>query len=388
MDARTLEEKLSHIEGGSLVREEIVAAIHQKNIDRVEEVLDVIANAKSISRASSALLLKSSLDTVEKEGRGQIDCVRVYDRMIKWAESNRRNLLKLDFKMRKAENLLAQKHYKECLELIAETAKVLKQADDKIGLVKLYYLESKVYYELKNLPRAKSSLTLSRSTSTFVYCPSHLQAKMDLLNGVYLADERDYNTAVSYIMEALEGFSLAQDAKMGVQCARYLILMKIMENKVRDAKVLLSHKLVAPHKKDQCIEMLGVIAACVGDRNLRECNDIIQKNLDTISQDRFLVSHLMFLCDNLIDSNILKIIEPYSNISVEYIGHTLGFDTPTIENRLRRMILDRRIIGTIDQETMCLNISTPLQTCRRAHGEVSEILSVLSDATQSISNAK
>ncbi|OAG28872.1 26S proteasome regulatory subunit N6 [Nematocida displodere] len=381
----TLEEKLTSIESRTMIKEAVSSALRESNIESVHAILDMIANTKKIAKATSAILLKEVLDILEREGIDKHQTISVLDRMIGWSEKNKRNLLKLDFKMRKADTLLALQEYKQCLSLIAETAKVLKQADDKIGLVKLYYLESKVYYELKNLPRAKSALTLSRSTSTLVYCPPFLQAKMDLLNGIYLADEKDYKTSTAYLLEALEGFSLSQNQEMVVQCARYLLLMRIMENKSGEARTLLTHKLISPHKKDKCLQILGSVNECVSDRNLRECNDIIQKNLHFISNDQFLMNHLVYLCDTLIDSNILKIIEPYSNISIEYIGKTLDFDVPTIENRLRRMILDERIKGTIDQESMCINITQTSSHGKCGQREMGEILSVLSEATVAIS---
>ncbi|KAI5187565.1 26S proteasome regulatory subunit N6 [Nematocida homosporus] len=370
------------------IRQEVSEAIHRNDAPYIQNTLHVIANSKDISKASAAIFLKNTLDLVEKEGLDKQEVIKLLDEMIAWAEQNKRKLLRLDFKMRKAETLLALKEYKECLALILETAKILKQEDDKLGLVKLYYLESKVYYELKNLPRAKSSLTQSKSTCTFVYCPPFLQAKIDLLNGVYLADERDYKTATSHILEALEGFSMVQNKEMAAQCARYLILMKIMENKTSEAKTLMGHKLVVPYQKDVCIEMLGKINECVAERNLKDCNEIIQTNIKSISHDQFLINHLVYLCDTLIDSNILKIIEPYSNVNVEYIGNQLGFDMPTIENRLRRMILDSRIDGTIDQETMCISIKRQVKGCHKEQAEMEDILNVLSEATNTISATK
>lgn len=383
-----LEDVLAQTNAVKIIRERVADAISKKNISSVENILDMIANTQKVSKASSAILLKSTLDILEQEGMHKKDTICLYDRMIEWATEKKRNLLKLDFKMRKAEALLALKEYKACLTLIAETAKILKQADDKIGLVKLYYIESKVYYELKNLERAKSALTLAKSTSTFVYCPSFLQAKIDILNGIYLADEKDYKTATSYILEALEGFSITNNREMAVQCVRYILLVKIMENKTKEILGLLTHKLVAPHKEDKCIEMLCSIAECVKEKNLSKCNEIIQKNIELISNDNFITSHLLCLCDSLLDENILKIIQPYSNINIEYIGEILGFDMHTIENRVRRMILDGRIEGNIDQETMCINIKRHNSRYNQHKKEVCDILQIFSEATNSITAPK
>ncbi|KAI5180123.1 26S proteasome regulatory subunit N6 [Nematocida sp. AWRm80] len=388
MGFHPIEERISGVDKAEVVRNEIISAIHNKNIEEIESILDSIANTQKISKASSAILLKNALDTVEKELPDKEESIRMYNKMIAWAESNKRNLLKLDFKMRKAEALLGLERYKECLEVISETAKTLKQADDKLSLVKLYCLESRVFYELKNLPKAKSSLTLSKSTSTFVYCPPLLQAKMDLLSGIYSADEREYKTASSYLLEALDGFSVGQNTQMVIKCARYLVLMKILSNKTNEMKALLTNKLIAPYTSDHCIQILSMISEYVADRNLRKCNDIIQQNLSMISEDKFLTSHLVYLCDNLIDSNILKIIEPYSTIKVEYIGARLNLDVPTIENRIRRMILDGKINGTLDQETMSISIYCTPKKANESLKETADIIDVLSDITNNIAPVK
>lgn len=366
------------------VRQLVHRAVEERSPTYVIQAVDLIGGSDKITKATASVLLKHALDAMELNLQHSDDTVQVYNHALSWASQKKRNLLVLDLKMRKAEALLALDRLKDCLGLLSETEKTLKKIDDKMGLVKLYYLESKVYYKLRNLPRAKSSLTLSRSTSTMVYCPPLVQAKMDLLNSMYLTDEREYKTAAAYALDAVEGFALAKDAKLGVVSVRYLLLMKIMENKPRELQTLLAHKHVSPYRKDGCVEMLCKVAKCVSERNLKKCNDIIEANAEEVSGDRFMSVHLVFLCDSLIDANVLKVIEPYSAVRVEYIAHALGFDTATIENRLRRMILDERIKGTIDQETMCLTISRdkPVQKFRR---DTNEIMQVLVSATDAIS---
>lgn len=378
------------------MEQELTGYVREKNNGKIREQVFDILESRSLSKAASTKLTKDALNVLEKSGADRGFMLELYSALVDWADKNKRQMLKHDLEMRKAEALLALQRYTECLELIASATKVLRRADDKIGLVKIYYLESRVYYQLKNPAKAKSMLTLARSTSTMVYCPPEMQANMDLLNGIYLADERDYKTACSYIIEALEGFNLTNAGKgkgkgkseeaagKAVACARYLIMIKILQNKTEEAGALLEHKLVSRHREDEGVRMLEQINEAVADRNLRRCNDIIHRHLGVIEKDPFMINHLMHLCDNLIDSNIVKIIEPYSEINVQYIGDILGFDEATIENRLRRMILDGRIPGSLDQETKCLKIKR-----QERGGDVEkdtvDILKVLSDATGSIS---
>ncbi|KAI5166528.1 26S proteasome regulatory subunit N6 [Nematocida sp. AWRm78] len=384
MDISTLEENLKGTKAVELLSREILNSISQGDTARTDLLFDTVANTSKISKPSIAILLKKSLDGIEKSSTEIEERIRIYNRLIQWAEAHKRNLLKIDFDIRKIEGLFLMKDYEGALDLIRTTVKLLKKADDKLGLVKLFYLESKVFYALKNISKAKSALTLSKSTATFVYCPSFLQAKIDLLSGVYAADEKEYSISAGYIIEAMDGFSLAGDKEMTAQCCRYLILVKILDNKSAEIPSLLQNKVTSSvSKNDQCINMLSSIGKCVINRDLRQCKDIIDKNMTMIEADEFLMNHLISLCDSLIDANILKIIEPYSNINIEHIGNILNFSIEVIEDRIRRMILDEKIKGDIDQETMCINIQRD-EVKKNYREEAEEILNVLSDAINTI----
>jgi len=384
MSPSEVEKKLATLEGVEFLKRAVSEAAQASDLSRVQIVLDAIKNSSAVSKAATSTLLKQMVQIVEKEEPNKKNFSSILDSLIAWSEENKRKILNLEFKTKKIELLIDLKNFKESLALIAEISKLLKQNDDKIGLVKLYYLESKVYYNLKNISKAKSSLTLSRSTSTFVYAPPSLQAKIDLQHSIYLSDEKEYKTAASFLMEALEGFSISKEEEKVVQCVRYLVLTKIMENRIEEIPAVLEHKLVKnlDVENDAGVAMLKRISSAVKERNLRKCNEIIKENFDLISEDKFLLSHLVHLCDSLVDSNILKIIEPYSNISIMCIRDSLGLDLGVIENRVRRMVLDGRIRGNIDQETMCINIEKEERVNRKK--EVGEILEVLSKGVSAI----
>lgn len=367
------------------VEDELNALVRAGDMGGVEELLFFALEHKDVSKPKAVKIVKDGLETLARAHVDKDFTLSLYNKLIDWAEKQKRQLIKRDFEVKKAEILLEMKRYKECLELIVETAKALKKADDKLGLVKLYYLESRVYYELKNLARAKSSLVLSRSTSTLVYCPSGMQAKIDLLNGMYIADEKDYKTAYSYVIEALDGFDLSKSEDV-VTCARYLIMFRVLEGKTSEAEELLKNKIVGKYVDDEGVQMLMRITEAVNRRDLKGCNDIINRHIHLVEKDAFMVEHLMHLCDTLIDSNILKVIEPYSEVGVDFIGNVLGFDEATIENRLRRMILDKRIVGSLDQETKCLVVKKAGAE-KGSDKEVVEILETLSDVANSISSA-
>lgn len=63
----------------------------------------------------------------------------------------------------------------------------VRKADDKLLLVELYLLESKINYRVNNYTKAKASLTASRANANNVYCQPVVMAEIDLMSGILYA---------------------------------------------------------------------------------------------------------------------------------------------------------------------------------------------------------
>ena len=58
----------------------------------------------------------------------------------------------------------------KALKVIEPILIEVRKADDKLLLVELYLLESKINHKICNLAKAKASLTASRANANNVYC--------------------------------------------------------------------------------------------------------------------------------------------------------------------------------------------------------------------------
>lgn len=150
---------------------------------------------------------------------------------IDWCIQEKRLFLKQALETRLVALYLENKMYHESLTLIAQLLKELKRLDDKMVLVEVQLLESRVCHALRNLPKARAALTSARTSANSIYCPPLLQAALDMQSGILHAEDKDYKTAYSYFFETFEGFS-SQDDPKAVLALKYMLLCKIMLNLV------------------------------------------------------------------------------------------------------------------------------------------------------------
>lgn len=278
-----------------------------------------------------------------------------------------KKLLSLDLQAHRIEVLLSIQNYTLALSSIADLVKELKKHDDKVNLIKLMVCESRAYGALKNEPRAKSALVSARALAVSTFCPPAIQANIDLLSGMYLCDEKNSETSYAYFLESLDGFILEKGIESLV-VSRYLILCKIVGGKYNEVLPLVtrlndkvSHIVSVSH--DKTIQLLMEVAKCCLERNLTCYSGLLSKGP---IEDEFIESHLHQLYDRLLEANILKIVEPYINVKIEFVANCLKLDDHVVEGRLRKMILDGKITGILDHVGRCLLLhkKAEVDTCK------------------------
>ncbi|KAM0686150.1 26S proteasome regulatory subunit rpn6 [Conglomerata obtusa] len=269
-----------------------------------------------------------------------------------------KKLIQLELQAKQIEILLQQKEYQECLQSITTLVKELKKHDDKINLIKLYVCESIAFYELQNNNRARSSLTTARAMAVSTFCPNIVQAQIDMLSGMYICDEKNYETAYGYFLEALDGYIL-EKSEESCKVIKYLVMCKIVGEKYNEVVVNLNkfeERLINTNfstTSDRVMQLLLSVNNCCAERDLNGYNRILSENINFVN-DSFIVKHLEFLYERLLESNIKKIVEPYKNIKLEYISKMIDLNENVVEDVLRKMILDDKIFGIIDHVGKCL----------------------------------
>ena len=274
---------------------------------------------------------------------------------IEWAVSERRSFLRQSLETRLVSLYMTQQSYYDALILINGLLKELKRLDDKLVLVEVQLLESRVYHALGNQPKAKAALTSARTSAASVYTPPLLQAGLDMQSGMLHAEDADFNTAFSYFIEALEGYHSQESTSLAASSLQYMLLCKIMLNLTDDVNSLMTSKQAQKYSGAN-LEAMKAVARAHSNRSLEDYEKALSSYRYELGSDTFVRNHLRKLYDNLLEANLTKVIEPFSRVEISHIAELVGLDVNQIEKKLSQMILDKVIVGVLDQGAGCLII--------------------------------
>ncbi|SJL03867.1 probable 26S proteasome non-atpase regulatory subunit Rpn6 [Armillaria ostoyae] len=328
----------------------------QKNAQGVAEVITLSRSfMSSTAKAKTAKLIRTLLDYFNAIPDSQQVQMNVLNDNIEWAKREKRIFLKHSLETRLVGLQLEDLQYKPALAMIETLLTELKRLDDKMVLTEVHLLESRVYRGIGNLPKAKAALTSSRTAANSIYCPPYLQASLDLQSGILHAEDKDYTTAYSYFFEAFENLSSqGEDDGKALGALKYMLLCKVMLNLPEDVTALLSIKLAVKYAQLKEVESMRAVARAHQDRNLADFEKALRDYKDELSSDPTIRSHLAALYDTLLEQNLLRIVEPYSVVELEYVADTVGQGRQAVEAKLSQMILDKVFHGVLDQGRGCL----------------------------------
>ncbi|KAK9365869.1 hypothetical protein V1509DRAFT_666720 [Lipomyces kononenkoae] len=319
-------------------------------------------------------------DTIDTQIAVTKDCIA-------WAISERRNFLRQSLETRLVSLYIERGSYFDALNLINTLLKELKRLDDKMVLVEVQLFESRVCHALRNIPKSKAALTSARTSANAIYCPTLMQAGLDMQSGILHAEDKDYKTAFSYFVEALDGYSSQEDPR-AISVLKYMLLCKIMLNLTEDVHckyflgevddlrmladiwaAILTGKMAQKYA-GRDIEAMKAVASAHANRSLKEFEEALEtyktgtglkcrqrlgertkyaNRTTELSSDTIIRSHFSALYDTLLEQNLVRVIEPFSCVEISHVAEVVGLDTRQVEGKLSQMILDKVFYGVLDQ---------------------------------------
>jgi len=306
----------------------------------------------TVPKAKTAKIVRTLIDQAAKIPGSMSLQMSLCRESIEWCVAEKRSFLRQRIQSRLAALLLESKQYTEALSLLTDLLHEVKRLDDKPLLVEINLIESQTHHALRNLAKAKASLTSARTAANAIYCPPLLQAQIDVMAGSLHAEEKDFKTAFSYFYESFENFDSIANAK-AVDCLKYMLLCKIMLSATDEVNSLLGGKPGIRHAGPG-LEAMRAVATAHQERSLHDFEAVLATHASELTADPIISSHLNSLYDMLLQENICRIIEPYSVVETSHIASLMKLPLQKIEEKLSQMILDKKFRGILDAGAGCL----------------------------------
>ena len=92
-----------------------------------------------------------------------------------------------------------------------------------------------------------------------------------------------------------------------------------------------------------------------------KCKEVYHKEL---LGDQVINRHFHLLYNTLLEDNLKKIIEPYSEVQIDHVANSISLPFDKVLQKLSEMILDEKIGGTLDQGRNCLIIFEKVESAQ------------------------
>ena len=94
---------------------------------------------------------------------------------------------------------------------------------------------------------------------------------------------------------------------------------------------LLSIKLALKYAQLRDVESMRAVARAHQTRDLAAFEQTLRDYREELSSDPTIRSHLAALYDTLLEQNLLRIVEPYSVVEIEYVAQQVGQGRQDVE---------------------------------------------------------
>lgn len=305
----------------------------------------------TLGKAKAAKLVRDLLDLcLMIEGQDGDIKVELCKECILWAEQQNRIFLRQTLQARLIRLYNDLHRYNLALLLANELVRELKKVDDKDLLIEVELEESKAFYHLGNLGRARTSLTGARTTANAVYVRPQMQAALDVQAGiVHAAEKRDFKTAYSYFYEAFEAYDSTKQEKLALQALKYMLLCKVMLDLPEEAISLIQGKVARNYTNSEAVQAMKAIAVASKERSLKDFNATFGRYGVELQMDPVIKKHFYELSERMLEKELSRLVEPYTCVQISYIARAIDLDRSIVERKLAQMILDHKFHGSLHQ---------------------------------------
>jgi 26S proteasome regulatory subunit N6 len=153
-----------------------------------------------------------------------------------------------------------------------------------------------------------------------------------------------------YFYEAFEGYNTISYTPEAKSCLKYMLLQKIMTNQAEDVYSIVNGKAGVKYAGPE-VQAMREVANAHKARSLHKFQEVFTKFHDQLAGDENINAHMSELQANLLESNLIRLIEPFERVQIPHVAKLIDLPVADVEQKLSEMILDKKFHGILDQGT-------------------------------------
>lgn len=213
-------------------------------------------------------------------------------------------------------------------------------------LIEIYAMKIERYLR-DNQPNFKmlKSLYLKASAIKALCNPRYLGIIHESGGKTYLV-ERNYKESYTDFIEAFKGYDSAGSRELAIQCLKYLILSNMLSNSPVNP---FDEQRAKSYQQSAEIESMLNLSDAYRNRQITPFERVLKSKAKDLMSDPFIADYIQDLRKKLRSHVLKSLIRPYKNITLSYITGELQVTEKEAEALLVELILDKEIVGKIDQ---------------------------------------
>eukprot|EP00698_Gefionella_okellyi_P003734 TRINITY_DN13478_c0_g1_i1.p1 TRINITY_DN13478_c0_g1~~TRINITY_DN13478_c0_g1_i1.p1 ORF type:complete len:459 (+),score=134.67 TRINITY_DN13478_c0_g1_i1:69-1379(+) len=326
---------------------------YKEMMKKYKELLGYIKDA--VTRNLSDKVINSLLDFVAT-GQNLDLLLEFYQATLDAARSNERLYFKTSLKL--ARLWFEKRSFDKVFAILVEAHKSCQQEDGtddpkkSTQLLEVYALEIQCHGELNDFPKLQSAYQRCLRVKNAIPSPA-VNGVIKEAGGKVNAHAGSWNAAFSSFFDAFHSFDEAGQSRR-LQNLKYLCVANMMMlsniNPFESAET-------RPYKENAEIAPMVKLVAAFQAPNVDEFEQVL-KEYKAELVDPFMESFVPALYVNVRTQMLLKVIQPYTTVRIDFLAKALQVSAADVESMLVSLVLDCRVDGRIDQINKRLLVAT------------------------------
>lgn len=347
------------------------------------ELLTYVRSA--VTRNYSEKSINNILDYIEKgahDPRAVKSMERFYSLTLQSFQSTNNGRLWLKTNIKLANLLLDRKDYAGVSRKLRELHKACQREDGSDDPSKgtysleIYALEIQMFAETRNAKQLKMLYQKALRVKSAVPHPRVMGIIRECGGKMHMSEE-NWEGALGDFNESFRNYDEAGSLQR-IQVLKYLILTTMLTKSTISP---FDSQETKPYKNDPRISAMKALMDAYQRDDVHGYERVLQKNQDILG-DPFIAENIDEVTRNMRMKGIIKLIAPYTVVRLDWIARHLNIPEPEVQDILGLLIVDGKVLGSVDQREGILEIDADadadrVQALKRLTVSISDLFSAV-----------